>query len=77
MFIEVGQNCTPEIAHKNDAKMRSRAFLLFQAASGWNYVIILAYGLQGERCRACGEAVTGDCWGEDPTCYLTDEEIAP
>ena len=41
------------------------------------------------RCRACrwldicggnfrarGEAVTGDMWGEDPTCYLTDEEIA-
>ena len=21
-------------------------------------------------------AVTGDMWGEDPTCYLTDEEIA-
>ena len=40
------------------------------------------------RCRDCrwldicggnfsarGEAVTGDIWGEDPTCYLTDEEI--
>ena len=42
------------------------------------------------RCRACrwldicggnfrarGEAVTGDLWGEDPTCFLTDAEIAP
>ncbi|MGN0845977.1 MAG: radical SAM protein [Kiritimatiellia bacterium] len=41
------------------------------------------------RCRACrwlaqcggnfrarGEAVTGDIWGADPTCYLTDAEIA-
>ncbi len=31
----------------------------------------------GGNFRARGEAVTGDCWGEDPTCYLTDEEIAP
>ena len=22
-----------------------------------------------------GEVVTGDVWGEDPTCYLTDEEV--
>ena len=41
------------------------------------------------RCRAChwldicggnfrarGEAVTGDLWGEDPTCFLTDAERA-
>lgn len=41
------------------------------------------------RCRGCrflsicngnfrsrAEAVTGDAWGEDPLCYLTDEEIA-
>ena len=41
------------------------------------------------RCRACswlsicngnfrarGEAVTGDFWGFDPACYLTDEECA-
>jgi 12,18-didecarboxysiroheme deacetylase len=40
------------------------------------------------RCRACrflevcggnfrarAEAATGDCWGMDPACYLTDEEI--
>jgi len=26
--------------------------------------------------RARGESVTGDLWGEDPTCYLTDAEIA-
>ena len=30
----------------------------------------------GGNFRARGEAVTGDMWGEDPTCYLTDEEIA-
>jgi len=42
-----------------------------------------------ERCRACGfldicngnlraraESATGDVWGTDPACYLTDEEIA-
>ena len=27
--------------------------------------------------RARAEAVTGDMWGDDPACYLTDEEIAP
>jgi radical SAM protein with 4Fe4S-binding SPASM domain len=27
--------------------------------------------------RARAEAVTGDLWGDDPACYLTDEEIAP
>ena len=27
--------------------------------------------------RARAEIATGDCWGEDPACYLTDEEIAP
>lgn len=27
--------------------------------------------------RARAEAVTGDPWGDDPACYLTDEEIAP
>lgn len=26
--------------------------------------------------RARAEAVTGDMWGDDPACYLTDEEIA-
>ncbi|MBO7166248.1 MAG: radical SAM protein [Kiritimatiellae bacterium] len=25
--------------------------------------------------RSRGEAVTGELWGEDPTCYLTDSEI--
>ena len=30
----------------------------------------------GGNFRARGEAVTGDLWGEDPTCYLTDAEIA-
>ena len=29
----------------------------------------------GGNFRARGEAVTGDLWGEDPTCFLTDEEI--
>jgi len=29
----------------------------------------------GGNFRARGEAVTGDIWGEDPDCYLTDEEI--
>ena len=32
-------------------------------------------GLCGGNFRARGEAVTGDLWGEDPTCYLTDAEI--
>lgn len=45
-------------------------------------------GLLPARCRGCrflgicngnmrvrAEAVTGDMWGEDPACYLTDEEI--
>jgi radical SAM protein with 4Fe4S-binding SPASM domain len=32
-------------------------------------------GLCGGNFRARGEAVTGDIWGEDPTCYLTDAEI--
>ena len=32
--------------------------------------------LCGGNFRARGEAVTGDPWGEDPTCYLTDAEIA-
>jgi len=27
--------------------------------------------------RARAEAATGDVWGDDPACYLTDEEIAP
>jgi len=27
--------------------------------------------------RARAEAVSGDPWGDDPACYLTDEEIAP
>jgi len=27
--------------------------------------------------RARAEAATGDMWGDDPACYLTDEEIAP
>ena len=31
--------------------------------------------LCGGNFRARGEAATGDIWGEDPTCYLTDEEI--
>ena len=31
--------------------------------------------LCGGNFRARGEAVTGDLWGEDPTCYLTDDEI--
>ena len=29
----------------------------------------------GGNFRARGEAATGDVWGEDPACYLTDEEI--
>ena len=33
--------------------------------------------LCGGNFRARGEAVTGDLWGEDPTCYLTDAERAP
>jgi radical SAM protein with 4Fe4S-binding SPASM domain len=28
----------------------------------------------GGNFRARAEAVTGDIWGEDPACYLTDEE---
>ena len=31
--------------------------------------------LCGGNFRARGEAVTGDIWGEDPTCYLSNEEI--
>ncbi len=31
--------------------------------------------LCGGNFRARGEAVSGDLWGEDPTCYLTDAEI--
>ena len=31
--------------------------------------------LCGGNFRARGEAVTGDIWGEDPTCFLTDDEI--
>ena len=47
-------------------------------------------GLLRGRCRSCrwldicggnfrarGEAVTGDPWGEDPACYLTDAETRP
>lgn len=47
------------------------------------------HSLLDERCRRCswlplcngnfrsrGEAVTGNFWGFDPACYLTDEEIA-
>jgi MoaA/NifB/PqqE/SkfB family radical SAM enzyme len=26
--------------------------------------------------RARAEAATGDEWGEDPACYLSDEEIS-
>jgi 12,18-didecarboxysiroheme deacetylase len=29
----------------------------------------------GGNFRARAEAITGDIWGEDPACYLTDEEI--
>ena len=31
----------------------------------------------GGNFRARAEAATGDLWGVDPACYLTDEEIAP
>jgi radical SAM protein with 4Fe4S-binding SPASM domain len=43
--------------------------------------------VSGERCGSCNykatcggcriraEAITGDMWGDDPACYLTDEEI--
>jgi len=31
----------------------------------------------GGNCRVRGEAATGDVWGPDPACYLTDEQIAP
>lgn len=31
----------------------------------------------GGNFRARAEAATGDIWGVDPACYLTDEEIAP
>jgi radical SAM protein with 4Fe4S-binding SPASM domain len=30
----------------------------------------------GGNLRVRGEAVTGDVWGPDPACYLSDEEIA-
>lgn len=33
-------------------------------------------GICGGNFRARAEAVTGDIWGCDPACYLTDEEIA-
>lgn len=33
--------------------------------------------LCGGNFRARGEAVTGSLWGEDPSCYLTPEEINP
>jgi radical SAM protein with 4Fe4S-binding SPASM domain len=29
----------------------------------------------GGNFRARAEAITGDIWGEDPACYLTDNEI--
>ncbi len=32
--------------------------------------------LCGGNFRARGEAATGDLWGEDPACYLSDDEIA-
>jgi 12,18-didecarboxysiroheme deacetylase len=32
--------------------------------------------LCGGNFRASAEAATGDVWGEDPACYLTDEEIS-
>ena len=32
--------------------------------------------LCGGNFRARGEAATGEVWGEDPACYLTDDEIA-
>jgi radical SAM protein with 4Fe4S-binding SPASM domain len=32
--------------------------------------------LCGGNFRARAEAATGDVWGEDPACYLTDEEIS-
>jgi len=31
----------------------------------------------GGNFRARGEAATGETWGVDPACYLTDDEIAP
>jgi radical SAM protein with 4Fe4S-binding SPASM domain len=30
----------------------------------------------GGNFRARAEAATGNLWGEDPACYLTDEEIS-
>ncbi len=33
-------------------------------------------GVCGGNLRARAEAATGDVWGEDPACYLNDEEIA-
>lgn len=32
-------------------------------------------GICNGNLRARAEAVTGDLWGEDPSCYLTDEEV--
>jgi 12,18-didecarboxysiroheme deacetylase len=34
-------------------------------------------GICGGNFRVRAEAVSGDIWGDDPQCYLTDEEIGP
>jgi radical SAM protein with 4Fe4S-binding SPASM domain len=51
--------------------MRNRKSLLKGRCKNCKWI-----DLCGGNFRARGEAVTGDLWGEDPTCYLTDEEIS-
>jgi radical SAM protein with 4Fe4S-binding SPASM domain len=54
------------------ASLRQRSSLLKGRCATCRFL-----GICSGNSRARAEAVTGDIWGADPACYLTDEEISP
>ena len=54
------------------SKLRDRKSILTCRCMGCRWLAVCNGNF-----RARAEAVSGDLWGDDPACYLTDEEIAP
>jgi len=54
------------------ARLRNRKEFLGRRCAGCRWL-----GVCNGNLRARAEAATGDPWGDDPGCYLTDQEIAP
>jgi radical SAM protein with 4Fe4S-binding SPASM domain len=66
-FSEIWQDTSDEIM----AGLKERLGLLNGRCRDCQYL-----GLCGGGLRARAEVVTGDPWGADPGCYLSDAEIA-